>query len=345
MENKIKQLRIGEQIYKFADYDLTEFLKNSENYNKIIKVDEEGNLSITALEQKGEATDGETVYATLAEAVAATTTGAITLLEDVVLNAQLRIKTGQDITIDFNGHNIRPANTLSLSTDLVGVEYGATLTLNGIGGIYAGADVWSAVGTCNGDKTGSGQVSKLVINNGHYEGLYYAVCSEGSKTDNSSVIEINGGSFTTINKKDGIAIYNPAYNNTLTINGGDFIGATACEVRSGNVVITDGYFNALSPFTAVPSGGGATTTGCALAVVQHITKKPIDIKVTGGLFVGDYAFYQANLQKNEQEAVDKITLSITGSGLKGTVYSENKTKFINAAKCSLSEELDESYKV
>ena len=336
--DKIKRIQVGNQIYEFADYDLFELLADSNNYNKIIKIDENGSLTI---ENTGVAECDGVYYQTLPEAFSAVTEGTITLLKDVVLDNYLMLMQGKKVTLNFNNHIITPASTLKLSTGLIDVDFGATLTLTGKGGIYAGKNVYTAVGVNVGTGTGA---CNLIINDGYYEGAYYGVASNGSKTDNTSSITINGGIFRALDNTDSTALYNPAYNSILTITGGDFCAGAACEIRAGKATITGGTFTALAPFRIGPNGNGSTSVGAALVVAQHISKQPINLTVSGGLFTGVYAFYEGNPQKNEQTALDQITLALNAGCYVGKIYSEDKTAFVNTTKCKLTDTLDEAYK-
>lgn len=338
--DKVKRIQVGDQVYEFADYDLFELLADSNNHNKIIKIDENGGLSI---ENTGVAECNGVYYESLRAAIEATETGFIKLLNEIVLDEQLKITDGKTLTIDFNGHSIRAGKDLTLESDLINVEYGASLTFDGIGGVYAGSKTYSAVGTCVKGAAGSEKISQLIINNGTFEGKYYAVSSEGSKSENYSNIQINGGTFRTLDRKDGIALYNPAYNSTVTISDGEFIGATALEVRAGEVEISGGHFVGLAPFTIVANGSGGTSTGCALTIAQHVSKQPISVNVTGGLFEGEYSFYEANPQKNSQADIDQVTVKLTNGAFKNAIYSEDKTQFINS-NCLIPADTSEAYK-
>lgn len=341
--DKITKIQIGENIYSLTDYNLEELLSLTENKDKILKVGDNNNLITFSLEDnKYEAKVNETKYETLRAAVEATTTGTIKLLKEVILDEQLKITDGKILTIDFNGHSIRAGKDLTLTSDLIAIEYGAGLTFDGIGGVYAGAKVYSAVGTCMSDG-GTEKLSQLIINNGTFEGKYYAVSSQGSKSENYSDIKINGGVFKALDRKDGVALYNPAYNSTVSINDGEFIGATGCEIRAGELNINGGYFVGLAPFTIVANGNGATSTGCALTVAQHISKQPITVNVSGGLFEGQYSFYEANPQNNSQTDIDKIEITLADGAFKNTIYSQNKTQFITT-KCLIPEDTNKTYK-
>ena len=133
-----------------------------------------------------------------------------------------------------------------------------------------------------------------------------------------------------------LAAYFPA-DGVYTITGGSYEGdILGIELRagtlniSGNTVVTGGS----GEVSTAPSGSGNTVVNAALAVSQHTTKKPIHVTVSGGTFTGGAAVYQANVQGNDQAAVDQITLSVTGGTFNGQVYSENKTGFITGGTFS-----------
>lgn len=129
------------------------------------------------------------------------------------------------------------------------------------------------------------------------------------------------------------AIYHPQYG-TLNISLADdetqaYIKGTAgIEMRAGSLVVESGYIEATGDFVSGPHGGGSTTDGAAIAIVQHTTRLPISVELNGGKYVGDYAVYENNQQDNPAEAVDNISLSITGGTFEGDVESQNLTGFI-----------------
>ena len=348
MADKITQLMVGEDLYNFADYGLEEILTEA-NEGKTLVIKNNA-ISAEAKSLEPEAEVNGIKYTSFVEIFKTLETGTIKLLKDVVLNEQLVLPENHIITIDFNGHNISSNNALKLTSSLIEVSFNSGLTFDGIGGVFAGPKVYGAVGIAV-DKTTSTEekLGQLIINNGTFVGQYYAVVTWGGKTDYYCDIKINGGTFRTLDKENGVAIYNPAYNSTLTINGGDICGGTGLEVRAGEVTINGGKICGESVFTIVPNGNGATSTGCGVAVVQHTSKQPINLTINGGLISGNYAFYEANPQKNEAEAIAQVQVSLNGGsyvplyGDKEIIYSEDLTKFVNS-KCLLAGTIKDSYK-
>lgn len=133
---------------------------------------------------------------------------------------------------------------------------------------------------------------------------FAALCGQG--TMHGTSITINGG------KISGklTAIYHPQYGE-MTVNGGEIEGATAIEMRAGKLVVNSGtMIGNGDPFESDPNGNGATTLGAAVAAVQHTTKLDLSVEINGGTLQGARAFYQANLQNNGKEALEKISITL-----------------------------------
>ncbi len=161
----------------------------------------------------------------------------------------------------------------------------------------------------------------LVVNDGvTVSSGAFAVSGNAGGSYENTVMTINGG---TLESTMGAAIYHPHYGR-LVVNGGVIQGLAGIEMRAGELEIAGGLIKGGDgEFTYVPNGGGSTSDNVALAVMQHSTKLPIKIDISGGTFEATEAFAQMNVQKNEQEAVRKIDLSIAGGEFKGGIYSEN----------------------
>lgn len=124
-------------------------------------------------------------------------------------------------------------------------------------------------------------------------------------------ITINGGKISG----ELTAIYHPQYGE-MTVNGGEIEGATAIEMRAGKLVVNRGtMIGNGDPFESDPNGNGATTLGAAVAAVQHTTKLDLSVEINGGTLQGARAFYQANLQNNGKEALEKISITLGKSAV------------------------------
>ena len=145
------------------------------------------------------------------------------------------------------------------------------------------------------------------------------------------------GSSAVINATQGIyAAGDAEWTFSGTINGVE----SGIEIRAGKLNVTGGSIKATYiPTNVTANGNGSTTEGAAIAVVQHTTKLPIDVKISGGTFTAFTPFMQSNAQHNSEEDVAKMKISITGGLFKNlssdehqainSVYSENFTGFIS----------------
>ena len=179
--------------------------------------------------------------------------------------------------------------------------------------------------------------TQVTINGGTILADGFAINGNGSYENTN--ITINGGDIESLHLH---AIYAPEKSGEVKITGGTITGLTALEVRGGVLNITGGTFNATSDYYVIGSNdNGTTTKGVAVAIVQHVTKKPIEVHICGGTFNGIVPFAQANAETNPLEDVNKISLLIDNScgvpvfnSLDGnkTVFSENFDSFIFGGK-------------
>lgn len=134
---------------------------------------------------------------------------------------------------------------------------------------------------------------------------------QGNGTKHGTSITINGGKISGLLT----AVYHPQYGK-MTVNGGEIEGATAIEMRAGKLVVNSGtMIGNGDPFESDPNGNGATTLGAAVAAVQHTTKLDLSVEINGGTLQGARAFYQANLQNNGKEALEKISITLGKSAV------------------------------
>ena len=165
----------------------------------------------------------------------------------------------------------------------------------------------------------------------------FAVSGNGTPNDCSGTdIVITGD--CKIKSNYAQAIYHPQYG-VLTINLTEdsalayIRGVSGIEMRAGELVVIGGYIEATGDeLDSMPNGNGSTTSGAAIAIVQHTTKQPINVRLDGGVFNGVFAVYEENQQNNEQAAVEKISLAINGGVFNGRIGSENLVDFVNGGK-------------
>ena len=171
----------------------------------------------------------------------------------------------------------------------------------------------------------------------------FAVSGNGTPNDCSGTdIVITGD--CKIKSNYAQAIYHPQYG-VLTINLTEdsalayIRGVSGIEMRAGELVVIGGYIEATGDeLDSMPNGNGSTTSGAAIAIVQHTTKQPINVRLDGGVFNGVFAVYEENQQNNEQAAVEKISLAINGGVFNGRIGSENLVDFVNGGKFAVMPE-------
>ena len=171
----------------------------------------------------------------------------------------------------------------------------------------------------------------------------FAVSGNGTPNDCSGTDIVIAGD-CKIKSNYAQAIYHPQYG-VLTINLTEdsalayIRGVSGIEMRAGELVVIGGYIEATGDeLDSMPNGNGSTTSGAAIAIVQHTTKQPINVRLDGGVFNGVFAVYEENQQNNEQAAVEKISLAINGGVFNGRIGSENLVDFVNGGKFAVMPE-------
>ena len=165
-------------------------------------------------------------------------------------------------------------------------------------------------------------------------GKYAAIQGNGTSTDGPVSVTVTGGDIVadpadeTI---DGTGLYLPGRGEYL-ITGGTITAPTGVEFRAGTLTITGGTITATGEFAADPNGNGATTSGVAVAMMQHTTERDLTLNITGGEFNGAYAVYQQNIQNNDSGT---LTMSLTGGTFNGSVDSENCAEYISGGQYSV----------
>ena len=265
----------------------------------------------------------------------------IKMLNDATLDEVINVPAGAEVVLDLNGHAITSAADINYAGGMITVVHGGSLVINGEGTINANASgLMAALQLTNKNFADDTKVARIEINGGHIIGRDYCVCGNGNPGRGNSEVVINGGVFETISHT-GSAIFNPQENSKVIINGGKIVGcATGIEMRSGDLTVNYGQIEALSaPASVSPNGNGTTAVGCAVAICQHTTKKPINVEINGGILRGYHALYQANPQKNDEAAVALVKMNVKDGSFVAVnstipVYSENKTGFIHGGRFS-----------
>lgn len=130
---------------------------------------------------------------------------------------------------------------------------------------------------------------------------------------------------STVEARNGWGIYHPQ-DGTLTISDDATVsGLTGIEMRSGTLEIDGGTVKSTAEnMTSQANGGGPTTVGAAIAIVQHTTKLDLNIGIHDGAEVsGPTAVYQCDLQNNGVEGTSRISILVDGGSFTSTVAGEN----------------------
>lgn len=286
------------------------------------------------------------VYSTFADAVDRAGNGQeVKLLKDVSISRL--IISEKKISIDLAGYSIEESETANVRSGLILVDNNGNLIINDssegkTGKIDVSTDrkwldkngnetEYPAVWACIAVYPDNGKQASLTINGGEFIAPFYALTGNGTDIDpNSTTITINGGKFNATN---GYAIYHPQ-NGTLTINNGTFEGQDcAIEIRSGNLYIENGSFTSkATEYSCNANGSGTTTSGAAIAIAQHTTKKDISVEINGGTFTGVKALNESNPQVNDPKP--QVILSVTGGTFNGDVSVADASEFITGGTFS-----------
>lgn len=163
----------------------------------------------------------------------------------------------------------------------------------------------------------------------------YGIVGNGSTGDDDAgktVINIESG---RVESTGSTAIYHPQVG-VLNVTGGTIIGPGAIEMRAGTLNVSgDAHVESNNSSFATDSspGEGNSVYGAAIAVSQHSYNPQIQVNISGGTFVGCYAFYENDLFNDGD--TDDIAANITGGTFivtstdSSSVSSENMTKFIS----------------
>ena len=238
------------------------------------------------------------------------------------------------VTLDMNGHSIYSAaqkvfwlNEGSLTVDnglidVNGTSQGfafrieplsqdkvATLKLGS--GLAVISHTYAPVFLVPQNKTDNNVLNAVLVTEADITSKCTYAAIQGNGNSHGTSITINGGKISG----ESTAIYHPQYGE-MTVNGGEIEGATAIEMRAGKLVVNRGtMIGNGDPFESDPNGNGATTLGAAVAAVQHTTKLDLSVEINGGTLQGARAFYQANLQNNGKEALEKISITLGKSAV------------------------------
>lgn len=229
-------------------------------------------------------------YETLQAAVDSAEAGAKVILTKDVNMGTLWVSGGKDLTLDFNGHNIK----IEKAGDYGIIISGSNLTIDGEGELVSGSQaVYCFNGgnvTINGGSyKGSNAVhlygGNATINDGTFEGTQDGWWNATLWVEKNSNITINGGTFN-INRGFSSQRIMRTDDSTIHIAGGTFNGKYSDPYESGDIYVGDS--------TAVMDGG---LFNCSIATNYKLT-------VNDGTFNGQ--FYTSSISPTD------YTLTVNG---------------------------------
>lgn len=256
--------------------------------------------------------------------------------EEARSEMSLTLERDAVVTLDMNGHSIYSSaqkvfwlNEGSLTVDnglidVKGASVGsgfafrieplsqdkvATLELGS--GLAVISHTYAPVFLVPQSKTDNNVLNAVLVTKADITSKCNYAAIQGNGNSHGTSITINGGKISGLLT----AVYHPQYGE-MTVNDGEIEGGTAIEMRAGKLVVNSGtMIGNGDPFESDPNGNGATTLGAAVAAVQHTTKLDLSVEINGGTLQGARAFYQANLQNNGKEALEKISITLGKSAV------------------------------
>lgn len=254
--------------------------------------------------------------------------------EEARSEMSLTLERDAVVTLDMNGHSIYSSaqkvfwlneGSLTVENGLIDVnatsqgfafrieplsqDKVATLKLGS--GLAVISHTYAPVFLVPQSKTDNNVLNAVLVTKADITSKCNYAAIQGNGNSHGTSITINGGKISG----ELTAIYHPQYGE-MTVNGGEIEGATAIEMRAGKLVVNSGtMIGNGDPFESDPNGNGATTLGAAVAAVQHTTKLDLSVEINGGTLQGARAFYQANLQNNGKEALERISITLGKSAV------------------------------
>lgn len=276
--------------------------------------------------------------------------------EEARSEMSLTLERDAVVTLDMNGHSIYSSaqkvfwlneGSLTVENGLIDVnatsqgfafrieplsqDKVATLKLGS--GLAVISHTYAPVFLVPQSKTDNNVLNAVLVTKADITSKCTYAAIQGNGNSHGTSITINGGKISG----ELTAIYHPQYGE-MTVNGGEIEGATAIEMRAGKLVVNSGtMIGNGDPFESDPNGNGATTLGAAVAAVQHTTKLDLSVEINGGTLQGARAFYQANLQNNGKEALEKISITLG----KSAVY--DREIIVDSAEATIEDDQSTRY--
>ena len=293
------------------------------------------------------ATIGSTNYKTLQDAVDAANNGdTIKIAKSFTLNSGIKIE--KDLTLDLNRQTITTADGYAFDIySNFNVKNGKLTITNKSGKSIA--LIW-----VNGTANATFEKNVTINTAANTFGIAFdssctaaSVTYKGTIKGSGSGITMNGLIAADSQNKlvvDGANINVSEYGiyqagdsaTEFTLKNSTITGkTTGIEIRAGKLNVENCKITGNGKFSVIANPGGTTTKGAGIAIAQHTTKLPIEVKISGGSIKGEYALYESNPQGNSADNIAKVKIEVTGGELTGKIYSEDVEKFISGGKFSI----------
>lgn len=294
-------------------------------------------LTVTAFAEEYEAKIGEKEYETFEKAVRNAKKGdTIILLQDAEVDNPVELKTS--VTLDLGGFTLSHEGdqVLEVYADVT-IQHGTVSMTNRASGsaIWLNEDAkleLAADAAVSATDSPDGSPSFAIGLRPNCDGAELVVkgkvTGENGITPNGTLttentISIEDGAVIDV---EGTALYLAGNANT-TVGAAEITGDTGIEIRAGSLEVNGATITATGKFSEGPNGNGTTVTGVAVAVSQHTTNQAIDVAVNSGSLSGEKAFYEVDLQDEENKS-EGVTVGVQGGTFSGEVASQNKTGFV-----------------
>ena len=318
-------------------------------------------FAVTASAAGNAAKIGETEYATFAEAVAAAKDGdTVTLLDDVVLSADLQLGTGTvGLDLNLNGYTVDGGTDYQVYTAGTGTIniYGGTIknslsTANASGAalyIYNGSQVTLENVSITGNHVAVSNYGNLTVKSANLKGTTFGVGAFGSSitvfgaknadnsgivvyageqaiataaaySDEASAVTVYGGTYTTAG-----AIWDdcPIYwagHGTLNVIGGTF--TTTSKANSCGVYIKNG--------TVSISGGTFDSRDGVKIGVEATDTTSVNVNISGGVFNGARSGIYAKSTAAGSNCTE-YKINVSGGSFTGTQKGAEYLSFADMA--------------
>lgn len=250
------------------------------------------------------------LYASLAEAIAASADGTVELVNDYSGAQLLVCGQGKRTTLDMQGHTYTYTGTSATENVIRMLEDNATLTIKDgkiDGGKTGGADI-----------LGSG--NKLVLDNVDIiaDEADYGIVTNGTQKDNNLVMK-NGSSLSA---DKGVAIYWPSGGGSVSIDNSTITGHTGVQVLAGDLTVSgkNTQITATGKKQAKPEDehDGSILDGAAISIIERVGYQDLGaVEIKNGAIVSErgdaISAYTYNDSTHEEgkwkDAGDVITVS------------------------------------